>query len=36
VEYRWPGTTWRHSFTDFHEEEVLVELGDAEAVTRAV
>jgi predicted choloylglycine hydrolase len=33
VEYRWPGTTWRHSFTAFREETRVVDIGDAEAVT---
>jgi predicted choloylglycine hydrolase len=31
VEYRWPGVTWRQSFTDFREELCDVEFGDAEA-----
>jgi predicted choloylglycine hydrolase len=31
VEYRWPGTTWRHSFAAFREETLDVELAAAAA-----
>ena len=29
AEYRWPGVQWRHSFEEFHEEALVVDLGAA-------